>query len=120
MTMDSLRYFGTIAFGGLFMREHIFFGSLVRHPVTGDPVRMPSGDLQLGVWMQFVPESYRPGVTAIVGEIGPDFLRKKVSDAMLHAFIGRLQSEIFARLEPVFPGETAILYPKIVTRVELP
>lgn len=107
----SLEYFGTIAFDGAFMRELIFLGWFdVRDGVV---TRHPSGDLELGLWMQFVPASFRHAVEQLVREIAPDYLRRKADARLLDVFIGRLQSEIFDRVAPVLPGEAATVGPRV-------
>lgn len=90
-TAQSLRHFGTIAFGREFMI---------------DTIHIPSpamGAIEAGVWFAAVPEVYRPQAYAAVERVFETVRGEKLDRNALYRFIVDLNDAVWRDIEPVPP-----------------
>ncbi len=105
MTEDeSLKRYGTVAFGDGMLRRLIGFG----RPMVADGQFIgfekdeSTRSLEVGVLINFVPDGMRPMVQEVVTDVAEKFIvehpEAKVNETSLEMFIALLKPELIPRL----------------------
>lgn len=98
-----LNKWGTIAFETSFMKQMIGFGEPIfrESEFIGFDRLINQNNLNLSVWLSFVPDVYRHRVEGICYDQLKEFIGWNISEINLIEVICRIQQEIDRRIEPV-------------------
>jgi len=104
--MNIATIYGTQAFTYEFMDAIIDFGGIVHDDKTGQISilhQADPGSLQLGLWMEFVPEVYKDQIRRLLHRHREDFeglLKKQATPRMKRNIIQMIQGWIWTEIEP--------------------
>ena len=93
---------GTHTFEPEFMLQTIGFGEPVFRGTEFlgfDATKNPS-QLNLHIWLSFVPEVYRGRCELLARSVSKDFAGEKITDRTIEALISKLLERLHARLQP--------------------
>jgi len=85
---DSLRTFGTIAFGHEFMQQTI------SKPTDA------AGRVDADAWFDVVPDVYKADALKVANSVLESHLGEKLTNDNLHSIVNHLHTELLRRLEP--------------------